>query len=74
MLIKGNTINGYCRSHEEMYKQECRDKAEAMPRLLKVQGNAFQLKTAGDPESIIELTVSVDGSRFKQDLAQLLFE
>ena len=57
-----------------MYKQDNKVKAEVMPRLLKIQGNAFQLKTAGDPESIIELTVSVDGSRFKQDLAQLLFE
>jgi len=69
--VLGDSIRGFCRSHESQFKQAATTKNAVLHKLLKVEREAMLLQT--EPTSV-EMAVSVDCSRFKVNLPELLFD
>ena len=69
----GQHVRGFCRTHESQYKLAMTSKNSALMQLLRVDRDALFVKQASS-SSDIEMEVSVDGSHFKMNVQELLFE
>lgn len=69
-LVQDGAIQGYCRSHEALFKQAMPERNTVLRRLLRIEGDAMLLLPESTPG--VEMELSVDASKFKQNLPELL--
>ena len=72
--ITGQTVRGFCRTHEAQYKLAMPVRNSALPQLLKANRDVYLLNQANTEASDVDMEVSIDGSHFKISVRELLFE